>query len=183
MKKLFALLFCLVMIVSMVGCAAETEAPSTENPLNELPEAEAPETEAPDTVAIAKGDEMSLVEILDGIYEGYNEEMPMLATMEITDQETFEWKTFATYVEGYEAAISEPMMGSIAHCVVLVRVPDGADAEAVRAEIEEKHDPRTWVCVEAEKTAVVAHNNTIMLVMSSAALTDVVVANFDALWA
>ncbi len=176
MKKLFALLFCLVMIVSMVGCAAD-EAETTEAPTTEAPTTEAP------TEATAKGDEMSLVEILDGIYEGYTEEMPMLATTEITDAETFEWKTFATYVDGYEAAISEPMMGSIAHIVALVRVPDDADVEAVRAEIEEKHDPRTWVCVEAEKTAVIAHNNTIMLVMSNEALADVVIANFDALWA
>ena len=176
MKKLFALLFFLVMIVSMVGCAAD------ETATTEAPTTEAPTTEAP-TEATAKGDEMSLVEILDGIYEGYNEEMPMLATTEITDAETFEWMTFATYAEGYEAAVSEPMMGSIAHSVVLVRVPEEADVEAVRAEIEEKHDPRKWICVEAEKTAVIAHNNTILLVMSSTALADVVIANFDALWA
>ncbi len=189
MKKLFALLFCLVMIVSMVGCAAdeaettaapETEAPTTEAPLSELPETEEPETDG----TAANGDDMSLVEILDGIYEGYNEEMPMLATMEATDAESFTNMTFATYKDGYEAASSEPMMTSIAHAVVLVRVPDEADVEAVRAEMEEKYDPYLkWLCVEPEKSAVIANGNTIMLVMTTADLADVVIANFNALWA
>lgn len=170
MKKLFALLFCIVMLVSMVACAADE--PATEA------------TTEPTTAAPAAGDQMSLTEILDGIYEGYTDELPGgLAITEITDAETFEWKTYATYAEGYEAAVSESMMGAIAHTVVLVRVPDGTDVESVRAQIEENHNPRQWICVEAEKTAVIAHNNTILLVMSSAALTDVVVANFDALWA
>ena len=162
MKKLFALLFCIVMIVSMVACAADE-----------------PQTEAP----LAAGDQMSLTEIVEGLYEGYNEEMPMLMTTEITDAETFEGRTFAKYAEGYEAVASEPGISAIAHSVVLVRVPEGTDVEAVRAEIEQNHDPRKWVCVEAEKTAVIAHNNTILLVMSTEALADVVIANFDALWA
>ncbi|MBE6984181.1 MAG: hypothetical protein E7434_00950 [Ruminococcaceae bacterium] len=174
MKKLFALLLCLVMIFSMVGCASdETEA-------TEAPETEAT-TEAP---ATAKGDEMSLTEILDGIYDGYTGELPDLVTTEITDAETFEFKTFTSYVDGYEAAISEPPMTSVAHCVVLVRVPEGADAEAVRADMEQNADPQSkWLCVMPEKIVAVAHNNTIMLVMSTADRTDAVVANFDALWA
>ena len=173
MKKLFALVLCLVMVLTMVACGNETEETTTTEPTTE------PTTEA----TVAAGDEMSLMEILDGIYEGYTDELPMLGSMEIEDAETFEWITFASYVEGYEAAYSEPMIGSIAHSVVLVRVPEGTDVEAVRAEIEENHDPRKWVCVEAEKTAVIAHNNTIMLVMSTEALADVIIANFDALWA
>lgn len=171
MKKLFALIFCIVMIVSMVGCAAEEAATTTE-----------PTTEA----TVAAGDEMSLTEILDTLYNGLNEdEMPMLATTEIEpgDAETFEWLTFTSYEEGFEAVVSEPMISAIAHSVVLVRVPEGTDVESVRADIEQNHDPRKWVCVEAEKTAVIAHNNTILLVMSTVDMADVVIANFDALWA
>ncbi len=178
MKKLLALLFCIVMIVSMVGCASD-EAETTEAPTTEAPTTEAPTTEPP----VAQGDEMSLTEIMDTLYNGYTEELPMLATTELTDAETFEWITYASYVEGYEAVCSEPMMSSIAHSVVLVRVPEGTDVESVRAEIEQNHDPRKWICVEAEKSAVIAHNNTILLVMSTTALADVVIANFDALWA
>ncbi len=167
MKKIFVLLFCLVMIVSMVGCAAdksETTAATTETPA-------------------AKGDTMSLMEILEGIYEGYTGEMPEIVNMQIDNAEAFEMFAFTNSEIGYEAAVSEPMIGSIAHSVVLVRVPEGTDVEAVRSAIEENHNPRKWVCVKAEKTAVIAHNNTIMLVMTSAELADIVIANFDALWA
>ncbi len=203
MKKFFALLLCLTMVLSMVACGAikkteddaakdnketTTENASTEEPTSEEPTSEDIASEdVPETEEVAEnngsGDEMSLTEIMDTLYNGYNEELPMLATTEITDAETFEWITFAKYVEGYEAAVSEPMMSSIAHSVVLVRVPEGTDVESVRAEIEGNCDPRKWVCVEAEKVAVIANNNTILLVMSSAALTDIVTANFNALWA
>lgn len=176
MKKFLALLLCLAMAISMVACGS-----ANEETTEDTTEAAAPETTTEPQVAA--GDEMSLTEIMDTLYNGYTEELPMLATTEITDAETFEWITFAKYVEGYEAVVSEPMMSSIAHSVALVRVPEGTDVESVRAEIEENCDPRKWVCVEAEKTAVIAHNNTILLVMTNAALADIVVSNFDALWA
>ncbi len=172
MKKLFALLFCIVMIVSMVACAADDTTLDTD-----VNDAAAPSEK------IAAGDEMSLTEIMDTLYEGYNQELPMLATTTIEDAETFGYLTFTSHAEGYEAVVSEPMMTSIAHSVVLIRVPEGTDVESVRADIEQNHDPRKWICVEAEKTAVIAHNNTILLVMTSADLADVVIANFDALWA
>lgn len=180
MKKFFALILCLVMVLSMVACGA-TEEDASEKDTNEA--SAEPSTEPTTEAKTYPGDEMSLTEILDGIYEGYSEELPMLMTTPIEDAETFKWTAFADYAEGYEAAVSEPMIGSIAHSVVLVRVPEGTDVESVRAEIEQNHNPRKWVCVEAEKTAVVAHNNTILLVMSTEALADVVLANFDALWA
>lgn len=175
MKKFIALFLCLVMVLSMVACGAPAE--------NDEKDSNESTTEPTSEAKTYPGDEMSLTEILDGIYEGYNEELPSLMTTPIEDAETFEWMTYATYADGYEAAVSEPMIGSIAHSVVLVRVPEGTDVESVRAEIEQNHDPRKWVCVEAEKTAVIAHNNTILLVMSTEALADVVIANFDALWA
>ena len=195
MKKIFALLFCLVMIVSMVGCAADkketseavTEAPTTEATTESATEAETEaETEAPSEEKPAAGDPdtMALVDMFDLLYAGCEDDLPMgVENMEITDEETFNWITFTQYQEGFEAAYSESMIGSIAHSLVLVRVPDGTDVEAVRADIEKNHDPRKWICVEAEKSAVVAHNNTILLVMADAVVADQVLANFDALWA
>lgn len=195
MKKIFALLFCLVMIVSMVGCAADgketsepvTEAPTTEATTESATEAETEaETEAPSEEKPAAGDPdtMPLTDMFDLLYAGCEDDLPMgVETMEVTDEETFNWITFTQYQEGFEAAYSECMIGSIAHSLVLVRVPDGTDVEAVRADIEKNHDPRKWICVEAEKSAVVAHNNTILLVMADAVVADQVLANFDALWA
>lgn len=203
MKKIFALLFCLVMIVSMVGCAAndkketsEDTAASTTETVTEseaVTETEAAteteaETEAPseEKPADTNPDTMALVDMFDLLYAGCEDDLPNAVesmAVEDGDEETFNWITFTNYQEGFEAAYSESMIGSIAHSLVLVRVPDGTDVEAVRADIEKNHDPRKWICVEAEKSAVVAHNNTILLVMADAVVADQVLANFDALWA
>lgn len=184
MKKLFALLLCIAMLATLIGCAGNddetTAAPET---TTEEITTEEPTSEENKEPATAKGDEMSLLEIVDELYKGYSEEdLPALETNELTDPETFEWITFIPYVDGYEAVCSEPMMSSIAHSVVLVRVPDGTDVESVRSAIEANLNPAKWVCVEAEKTAVIAHNNTILLIMSTVERVDTISANFNALW-
>lgn len=106
-------------------------------------------------------------------------ELSLLET-EVTE-ENFSWFLFIDPIEGAEAIVSEPAIGSIAHCVALLRVPDSVDAEEVRTEIEEKLDPRKWVCVEAEKTAVLRRGNLILMAMSDRGTVDKVVENFNAL--
>lgn len=192
MKKLFALLLCLAMLATLIGCATDeddtTAAPetTTEETTTEDTSSEETSSEESTTEEITEpglnGDEMSLTEIVEELYNGYSEEdLPVLETYELTS-ENFEWVAFIPYVEGYEAVASEPMMSSIAHSVVLVRVPDGTDVESVRSAIEANLNPAKWVCVEAEKTTVIAHNNTILMVMSTVDRVDTISANFDALW-
>ena len=120
--------------------------------------------------------------ILQGLYEGYNEELPMLGEMPLEDPETFQWMTFAQYVEGAEAMVSEPMMGSIAHSFVLVRLPEGTDAAAFAAEMEANCDPRKWICVEAEKVASASYENLALLCMSNEVLVDIAIANFNSMF-
>lgn len=181
MKKLFALLLCIAMLATLIGCAADEN--ETTNAPETTTEGITTTEEITTEPATAKGDEMSLLEIVDELYKGYGEEdLPVLETNELTDPETFEWITFIPYVEGYEAVCSEPMMSSIAHSVVLLRVPEGTDVESVRSAIESNLNPAKWVCVEAEKTAVIAHNNTILMIMSTVERVDTISANFNALW-
>ena len=189
MKKLFALMLCIVLTLSLVACGGEeaktpetTTAPTTEAPTTEAPTTEEPsETEEPTSEEefVDPFAPTELTRLLDSLYEGYNEELPMLGTRTLTAEE-YEYIVFTPYVEGMEAAISEPMMGSIAHAVVALTVPEGTDVETVRASIEANADPRRWICVEAEQVNVVASGNTILFVMSSAALADTVVNNFNA---
>ena len=128
----------------------------------------------------------------DSNIEGSLEDLIVKVTKDATDPELsliemavpedmFSWYLFIDPIDGAEAAVSEPMIGSIPHSVVLLRVPDSVDAEAVRGEIEEKLDPRKWVCVEAEKTAVLRRGNLILMVMSSADTVDKIISNFSAL--
>ena len=49
------------------------------------------------------------------------------------------------------AVISEPMTGSQAYSLVLLRLRDKADAREIADSMEENISMRKWVCVEADK--------------------------------
>ena len=58
----------------------------------------------------------------------------------------------------------------------------GLNMKKLAADVEANLNPAKWVCVEAEKTAVLVHNCTVLLVMSWSDVTDALTANFNALW-
>lgn len=63
-----------------------------------------------------------------------------------------------------------------------MRAQDAETAKKLAADVEANLNPAKWVCVEAEKTAVLVHNCTVLLVMSWSNVTDALTANFNALW-
>ena len=160
MKKWIALL-CALLLIPLTACAGNAGSGSSQ-------------AVSKDPVA-----DMSLTDIANAILKDAGE-LPMYEVTELT-AENFEFYTFIPYAEGYEGVTADALIGSIAHSVVLVRVPDGTDAVQVAADIESKANPAKWICVEAEKTVVRQRGNTILLVMSSEATTDAIVAGFDAL--
>lgn len=122
--------------------------------------------------------EGAVSDLLTTITDGITDPELALGTTEITDK-NFEWYFFIPAIEGAEAMVSEPLMSSIAHCVGIVRVPEGTDAEGVRKDIEENINPHKWVCVEAEKTTVVRRGDLILLAMGETAVVDAAVSNFN----
>ena len=64
-----------------------------------------------------------------------------------------------------EAAAFEPMMGSLAFSMVLVRIADGADAKAVAESMKSGIDTRKWICVEADDLKVAGFGDVVMLIM------------------
>ena len=129
------------------------------------------------------GDTMTAEEILNTLYEGASEdELPMGLMSMQAEGEMVEYFLFVPAIEGAEVWVSEPGVSSIAHSVAVVRLPEDADAEAVRSQIEANMNPAKWLCVTAEKAEVICHGQTILLVMSSNDLADLVIGNFDALW-
>lgn len=124
-------------------------------------------------------DNRSLDELMAKITSNLGE-MPMTANMPL-DSENFEFYTFAGYVEGAEGVACEPMMSSIAHSVVLVRLPAGQDAAAFASKMKQNADPRKWLCVEAEKVSTASKGNLALLVMSASDTTDKIIANFKSL--
>ncbi|MGN0447927.1 MAG: hypothetical protein ACI4GC_05210 [Acutalibacteraceae bacterium] len=69
-----------------------------------------------------------------------------------------------------EAYYSEPMIGSQAYSLVVARVSDGTDIEAVKKAMFEGIDQSKWICVTADELRVVSSLDIVMLVMASSSL-------------
>ena len=99
----------------------------------------------------------SLEELAAKIYENHNTLELRLMTMEmdLSDPDAMSYNAGLSDVSNVEGAlISEPMMGSQAYSLVLVRVKEGADAGAIAKTMLDNIDTRKWICVEADtKTA------------------------------
>ena len=162
MKKFLSLILCAMMVLTLVACGSKDTGNAGGN---------------------KEGDTMDLTAMVDKLYEGIKaDNMPMVMTQEVP-ADAFEGVFFIPTVEGATGVMSEPMMSSIAHSVCLMRVAEGTDVEATRAAIEANMNPRKWLCVEAEKSGVIANGNTILLVMCAEANYQTIVDNFNALWA
>ena len=161
MKKFLSLILCAMMVLTLVACGSKDAGNAGGN---------------------KEGDTMDLTAMVDKLYEGIAaDNMPMVMTQEVP-ADAFEGVFFIPAVEGATGVMSEPMMSSIAHSVCLMRVAEGTDVEATRAAIEANMNPRKWLCVEAEKSGVIANGNTILLVMCAEANYQTIVDNFNNLW-
>ena len=111
---------------------------------------------------------VNLTALLDSFYEAIPEdERPMLMSMTLTDED-FEFFTFVPFEEGLKAAVSEPMIGSIAHSVVIVETPDANKAQEIADAMKANANPRKWICVEADVVEAATNNNLAMLLMTTA---------------
>lgn len=168
MKKLISILLAAAMAVSLAACKPEKqEDESAKN--NEVQNEE-----------VAVYEDVDLVALADSLYDGLTEdERPMTMSMSL-DAETFESFAFIPYDESLKAVVNEPMMGSIAHSIVLVECPDKNAAEKVASDMKEKCDPRKWICVEADVVKTSANKNIAMLLMTSSegGMAETILANF-----
>lgn len=140
----------------------------------------------PKTEANVEG---TLEEIMAKVYEGIPaENLPMLGQMPVdaTDPDSVAYYLGTSEVSFKEALVSEPMMGSVPHSVVLVRLNDTKDAADTVAKIKANVDPRKWICVEASNVIVKSKGDLVVLIMSDAEgvpteqhLAPVLEANFN----
>lgn len=122
--------------------------------------------------------EESLSDLMSTILNGV--ETPNYSISELAG-DSFPYMLFIDQPEGAAAVSADAMIGSIAHSVVLMRLPDGSDVEGIAKQVKDNADPRKWICVEAEKTIVKTNGNLVLLVMSDTATAEAIAANFDAL--
>lgn len=122
--------------------------------------------------------------LVDKLYEGRQDEMPMLMSQEIdiSDAETLQMATGLQNGEKLEYVVtSEPMMTSQAYSLVLAKVKDGVNANEIAKEMNENINTRKWICVSAEKVYTTSSANIVCLVMSSEELAKPVYEEFKKL--
>ena len=125
--------------------------------------------------------EGELADLMTKLYANIPEdELPMLANTEVS-ADNVEYFLGTADVQYTEGLASEPMMSSIAHSVVLIRVPEDANVEEVKEKIENSANPRKWICVEAEDVEVESKGNLIILIMSSEKNTEKIENSFKGL--
>jgi len=155
MKRIITLVLCTALILAFAACGG--------------------------TVDKKQGDSMSLEEIFTSILKDVDN-LPEVGNTEV-NSDNYNYYLPIEPIDGAEALACDSLINAIPHSAVLLRVPDGTDAQAVAKEIEQKADLRKWICVSAEKAIVKVHGNTILLVMSFTETADEIASNFDKLWA
>ena len=118
-------------------------------------------------------------EIVTAMYEGFAaEELPMMIEQRELTTEELEYALGLTELNFVEGTISEPMITSSAHSVVVVRVAKDVDVEKAKTDIKANVNPSKWLCVTAESVLVESKGDVIVLVMSSNETAPKLMENF-----
>ena len=151
MKKFVAIVLALSLVLSLAACGGkkpqETEAPAlkVEGTMEEL---------------LNKTIEQRPVEFMGGV-------IPVDLT-DSSEDGLWALKSYTGLDDAAkitEAAAFEPMMGSMAFSMVMVRTAEGADVKAVAEGMKTGIDPRKWICVEADDLQVASFGDVVMLIM------------------
>lgn len=161
MKKILCLVLAFAMALSLAACGGNTE----------------PEVPAFELTG-------TLEEIADKIYanETATDEMAIMPATEIAldDVDGLTYNLGVASADAIErAVISEPMIGSIPYSLALVKAKEGADIEALKNEILNGVNYRKWLCVAAEKIAVVNCGDVVMMIMATEEIVDGITAAFS----
>lgn len=154
MKKLICAVLALTMALSMTACGgkqpAETTAPTAANIEGTMEE------------LLNKVIEQRPVEFAGGV-------IPIDLT-DTSEDGLWAVKSYTGLENANQlkaAAAYEPMMGSLAFSMVMVRTADGEDPKAVAEAMKAGVDPRKWICVEADDLKVAGIGDVVMLIMVS----------------
>ena len=162
MKKLLAVILAATMLLSFAACGKNAET----NDGSDI------STEEPGVTAPAGTPE----EIIDAVYAEKSVSLNLMTTaVDLEDEYAPKYSLGLDDVSKVkEAAVSEPMMGSQAYSLVVVRVNDAADAEDVANEMLNGIDQRKWICVEADTLKVMTKGDIVLLFMVDSGFADTV---------
>lgn len=161
----------------------------TEQP--EIPEVPAPDAGLPETKPETKPDNAgsndasvdlsgkTAAEIISMIYEKKPVDLDLETdTLDLSDADAVKLIAGLSSTDGIkEIAVSEPMMGSQAYSMVLVRVSDSANAASVAQTMKDNINPRKWICVEADDIKAASKGDLALFFMVDSEFADTVTAS------
>ena len=149
MKKSISLLLALVLLISLAACGRKKAEPLSgtmaEN-VDKIMEANPAEF---------MGGQMS-VDLQDTSEEG------QWALKSYTGLDSAEEIT--------DVAVYEPMTGSQAFSLVLVRVKDASQSKAIAQQMKDNINPRKWICAGADQVMAAGYGDTVLFIMVDSAL-------------
>lgn len=180
MKKIIALILVAVMLTALASCVKnpDNESSSSSSSTSATTESTKNEqtTETTETTTannpVTPPEKKELADIISATYEKHpisiDVSTEQLDPTEM-DADTIRYLASVTGVDKIsEFCVSGPLMAPPAYEMVVVRVKNASDAEAVAKEMLENSDPGKWICVRAEAVRIGVCGDTIMMVMSSA---------------
>jgi hypothetical protein len=167
MKKTIALITAILIVFTFAACSGETG--STNPPVStETPTATPVPTPTPEPTPTPNPElTASLEDIIKAMHTAIPEELAAhVVFQEITD----DMKNYflgTDEIEFTEALAAEPLIGVMPHSIVVFRVEEGTDVDAVVKLVKDNADPRKWICVgvDDDKLLVSSIGNTIALVI------------------
>lgn len=177
MKKIIALILVAVMLTALASCVKNPDNESTSSSSSTSATTESTKNEQTTETTTANNpvtppEKKELADIISATYEkhpisiGVSTEQLDPSEM---DADTIRYLASVTGVDKVsEICVSGPLMAPPAYEMVVVRVKNASDAEAVAKEMLENSDPGKWICVRAEAVRIGVCGDTIMMVMSSA---------------
>ena len=165
----------------------------TEQP--EIPEVPAPDAGLPETKPEVKPETKpdnagsndasvdlsgkTAAEIISMIYEKKPVDLDLETdTLDLSDADAVKLIAGLSSTDGIkEIAVSEPMMGSQAYSMVLVRVSDSANAASVAQTMKDNINPRKWICVEADDIKAASKGDLALFFMVDSEFADTVTAS------
>ena len=108
-------------------------------------------------------------ELVNKVYENVTVELPLMSMpIDLADADTVAYMSGLTDASAVsEMVVSEPMMGSQAYSLVMVRLNDASQAETVAQTMFDNIDTRKWICVEATEKQAVVCGDVVMFIMLS----------------
>lgn len=117
-------------------------------------------------------------ELIEKVYETTKPEFGVMTQeVDLTDSEAVKYMTGLDNADKIsEVSVSEPMTGSQAYSLVMVRVKDAKDTKEVAEAMKAGINPAKWICVEADDIAVAGYGDVAMLIMVSSQFSDSITA-------